>query len=175
MEVKCFNCLLNLFSMYTFCKIPGMLLRCLFSSHQIITTVFTTGILYLFLVEQSYRKILCHRYEMKRGNAGPLLFDTPFSFLSWGICWFLLYWSGHLANIFILISVEYENKNRLCYVCCNTESGVCLLVDFYCLKGTLIPQAENDKLVIQFVDCSQRCIPVFCLVLTEAFVKITNL
>lgn len=136
MEVKCFNCLLNLFSMYTFCKILGMLPRCLFSSHQIITTVFTTGILYLFLAEQTYRKILCHRYEIKKGNAGPLLFDTPFSFLSWGICRFLSYWSGHLANLFILISMLNMRIKIDFAICAVTQKVVfpCWLI-FIAQKG----------------------------------------
>lgn len=34
-EVKCFSCLLNLFSVYTVCKILDVLQRCLLSSHQI--------------------------------------------------------------------------------------------------------------------------------------------
>jgi len=61
---------------YTICKILGTLQRCVLSLHQIVTTVFTTGILYLFLVEQSYEKILCHFYEINRGNAGLCLL-TP--------------------------------------------------------------------------------------------------
>lgn len=72
-EVKCFSCLLNLFSVYSICKILDMLQRCLLLSRQIVTS-FQIGILYLFLVEQSYVEILHHHYEIKRGNAGAFGF-----------------------------------------------------------------------------------------------------
>lgn len=59
-----------------------MFQRCLLPPHQIVTS-FQTGILDLFLGEQSYVKILHHHYKIKRGSAGPFAFwDTSLIFFT---------------------------------------------------------------------------------------------
>lgn len=53
----------------------------------------------------------------------PLPFDTPFSFLSQRIRRFLSYGSGHLAHLFILISV-LNIKIKIGFVICAVTQKV---------------------------------------------------
>lgn len=66
----------------------------------------------------------------------PLPCDTQFSFLSQGIRRYFLYWSGHLASLFILISM-LNNEIKIDFVICavNQQGNITFCVMFIAQRG----------------------------------------